>query len=108
MAMMNTGAPLGLFGCPSGECRAQAQAPARTSWKSLAASFAAGALAVSAVAILSASSFATAAARPDAAHAAAAARWAAFVGAQTPRELPREWRQEIKVVDLDGMIRTPR
>ena len=98
MAMLSQGVPLIRLGCPAGFCRGEAQPPARSSWRALAASFAAGALAVSTFVALSGEIAAPYAPQPDAAREAAAARWAAYVHDQTPRELPREWRWEIKPV----------
>jgi len=94
------------LGCPAGVCRGQARA--RTSWRALTAAFAAGALAVSAVVALAGGSAAPYAPPRDAAREAAAAEWAALVRAQTPRELPPEWRWEIKPVRFDGMFRKQR
>jgi hypothetical protein len=105
MAMLSQSAPIQMLGCPAGVCRGLEPARPRTSWKSLLASFAAGALAVSAVVAFAGSAFAPSLARPEAAHAAAGAEWAAYVRSQTPRELPPEWRWEIKRVQLDGMFR---
>ena len=108
MAMLSQSVPFTMLGCPAGVCRGQTPPPARTSWKSLAASFAAGALAVSAVVVFAGSTAAPSAPRADAARDAAAAEWAAYVRAQTPREQPPEWRREIKPVRLDGMFRKQR
>ena len=108
MAMLSQSVPFAMLGCPAGVCRGQTPPPARTSWKSLAASFAAGALAVSAVVIFAGSTAAPSASRSDAARDAAAAEWAAYVRAQTPHEQPPEWRWEIKRVELDGMFRKQR
>jgi len=105
MAMLSQAVPMMTLGCPAGVCRNQGGTRTRTSWRTLAAGFAAGALAMSAAVALAGS---TAAPRPDAAREAAAAEWAAMVRDQTPRELPREWRWEIKPVQLDGMFRTKR
>ena len=96
------------LGCPAGVCRDQARARSRTSWRALTAAFAAGALAVSAVVVLAGGTAAPYTPHRDAAREAAAAEWAALVRAQTPRELPPEWRWEIKPVRFDGMFRKQR
>jgi hypothetical protein len=80
----------------------------KTNWRALTASFAAGALAVSAVVVFAGSTPAPSAARADAVRDAAAAEWAAYVRSQTPREQPPEWRWQIRRVDLDGMLRKQR
>lgn len=104
MAMLSQSLPIGRLGCPAGVCREQAQAGARKSWKAVLAGFAAGALVMSAVAVLASGSAARTAPQPSAEQEAAAA----FVRAQTPRELPPEWRWKIKAVDVDRMFRKMR
>jgi hypothetical protein len=74
----------------------------------LAVAFAAGALAVSAFVAVAGGAGAPSAPIPNAAREAEAARWAALVREQTPRELPPEWRWEIQPVRLDGMFRKQR
>ena len=106
--MLTQSVPLIRLGCPAGVCRGQEQARARTSWTALAAAFAAGALAVTAFVAVAGGAGAPTAPRPDAAREAEAARWAALVREQTPRELPPEWRWEIKPVRLDQMFRKQR
>lgn len=108
MAMLNQSIPLSILGCPAGSCRDQARERTRTSWKALATSFAAGALAVSAVVLLAGSLPAPVATSADAARDAAASQWAAVVRAQTPSELPAELRWQIKPVPLNGMFRRQR
>jgi len=108
MAMLSQSVPLIGLGCPAGVCRGLARSPARTSWKALAASFVAGALVVSAVVALAGGTATPYAPPPSAAREAEAAEWAALVRAQTPSELPPEWRWQIKPVRLDGMFRKKR
>jgi hypothetical protein len=108
MAMLSQSASIGVLGCPAGACREQVRAGGlRRSWKALSAGFAAGVSLMSAFAIL-AGGAAPEAAPPTAAQRAAASRYAELVRAQTPKVLPREWRQEIKRVDFDRMIAKPR
>jgi len=111
MAMMSQRTPFPILSCPAGACRQQAAslpASPRPSWRSIAAGFAAGALLVSGLMASSAAPPAPSELHASAVREARAAEWAAFVRAQTPRELPREWRQEIRRVDFDAMIRTRR
>jgi hypothetical protein len=108
MAMLSQSIPLVGLRCPAGVCRGQAQKWTRASWKALAAGFAAGALAVSAAVAFAGGADAPSAPRPGAARETAAAEWAALVREQTPSELPREWRWQIKPVNLDGMFRKQR
>lgn len=108
MAMMSQSAPLTILGCPVGECQGQSRARTQTSWRALAASFAAGGVAVSALIALAGSASAPAAVRVPTAREAAASERAATVRAQLPSELPREWRHEIRGVDLRGMYRKQR
>ncbi len=108
MAMLSQSVPLSMLGCPAGVCRGQAPPAPKSSWRALTASFAAGALAVSAVVAFAGSAPAPSATRAHSARDAAAAEWAAYVRAQTPREQPPEWRWQIKRVDLDGMFRKQR
>jgi hypothetical protein len=63
---------------------------------------------VSAFAALGGGTAAPSAPHPSAAREAAAAEWVALVRDQTPRELPPEWRWEIKPVRFDGMFRKQR
>jgi hypothetical protein len=108
MAMLSQSVPLSMLGCPEGVCRGQIPPTPKSSWRALTVSFAAGALAVSAVVAFAGSAPAPFAPRADAARDAAAAEWAAYVRAQTPREQPPEWRWQIKRVDFDGMFRKQR
>jgi hypothetical protein len=109
MAMLSQAIPLSSLGCPAGVCRGQERVRAQTSWKALVGSFAAGALAVSAaVALAGGTPAAPNEPQIDARQQAAAAESAALVREQTPRELPPEWRWEIKPVRFDGMFRKQR
>jgi hypothetical protein len=67
------------------------------------AAFAAGALVTSAAALLVGAAPAPTPAPMSAEQKAAAAKWVALMNEQTPRVLPREWRQEIKTVDFSAM-----
>ena len=105
MAMLSQSLPVEILGCPAGVCRGQAAARPQTSWKAVAAGFAAGALVVSLGAAFVGVGRAPGA---QAEKPVAAAHWEAYVQAQTPREIPREWRYEIKGVNVDGMFRKHR
>ncbi|HEY8153980.1 MAG TPA: hypothetical protein VII72_07625 [Myxococcota bacterium] len=108
MAMLTQTFPMKGFGCPAGACREQDRAPARTGWASISAAFAAGVMVTSAAAILLGAAPAPKPAPLNAEQKAAAAKWVALMREQTSRELPREWRQEIKTVDFSGMYPKPR
>ena len=105
MAMLSQSLPVEILGCPAGVCRGVQPQP-RTSWKAVAAGFAGGALVMSLAAALLGSS--PSMPLPISDREAAAVHWQAYVQSQTPREIPREWRYEIKGVNLDGMFRKPR
>ncbi len=107
MAMLSQSFPLTSLECPAGVCRKQTTWSQR-SLKALAAGFAAGALAVSGVVMLTGSTAAWDAAPASGAPEASASERAEFLRYQTPRDLPREWRWEIKPVPLDGMFRKRR
>lgn len=104
MAMLSQSMPVSALGCPAGVCRGLERSPARASWKAIAAGFAAGAFMMSWTAILAARAEAPTA--PP--RSAEQEKWLALVREQTPREIPREWRYEIKGVNLDGMFRKQR
>ena len=108
MAMLSQSMPVSALGCPAGVCRGVEPAPARTHWKAIAAGFAAGAFMMSWTAILAGRAEAPSAPLPVSDRQAAAYHWDAYVQTETPRELPREWRYEIKGVNLDGMFRKQR
>ena len=103
MAMLSPTFPIRGFGCPVGACRASQATRARTSWKAVAAGFAAGAIVMSAISALAGAAVAPKPAPLSAEQKAEAARWLALVREQTPHVLPREWRYEIKAVDFSGM-----
>jgi hypothetical protein len=108
MAMLSQSMPVSALGCPAGVCRGLEQRPARASWKAIVAGFAAGAFMMSWTAILAARAEAPSSPRSNPAQQVAAEHWKAYVAEQTPREIPREWRYEIKGVKLDGMFRKKR
>jgi hypothetical protein len=95
-------------GCPVGICRRRTLIRARAIWKEMAAGFAAGASTV-AVAVALVGGFPGPKASPLTADPeAAAARAAALMRDQAPRELPREWRWKLEAVDVDRMFRKQR
>ncbi len=108
MAMLSQSIPITALGCPAGVCRGLQRSPARASWKAIATGFAAGALMMFGVAILARGAAVPSASQRSTEQAVAAAKWAAYVQGQTPREIPREWRYEINGVKLDGMFRKKR
>ena len=107
MAMLSQSVPIPILGCPAGVCRGQARTRSQN-WKAIAAGFAAGAFMMSWTAILAARAEAPSSPLPVTDRQAAAHHWEAYVQEQTPREIPREWRYEIKGVNVDGMFRKQR
>jgi hypothetical protein len=105
MAMLNQTIPMSILGCPAGSCRDQARERTRPNWRALATSFAAGALAVSAVVLLAGSSAAPVATSANATRDAGAAQCAA---GELPREFSNELRWQKQPVRLDGMFRKKR
>ena len=107
MAMLSQSLPVEILGCPAGVCRGVQPEP-RTSWKAVAAGFAGGALMVALGAALLGVGAGPSARLPVSDREAAAVHWQAYVQSQTPREIPREWRYQIKGVDTSGMFRKAR
>jgi hypothetical protein len=107
MAMLSQSLPVEILGCPAGVCRGVPPQP-RTTWKAVAAGFLAGAAMVALTAVVAERNQARTAPKLVTDQQAAAVHWQAYVESQTPREIPREWRYEVKGVNVDGMFRKQR
>jgi hypothetical protein len=107
MAMLSQSLPVEFLGCPAGVCRGVQPPRPQTSWKAVTAGFVAGAAMVALTAAVAQRNEARAP-MPATDQQAAAVHWQAYVQSQTPREIPREWRYEIKGVDTSGMFRKQR
>jgi hypothetical protein len=104
--MLSQSLPVEMLGCPAGVCRG-VQPPPRPSrsWKAVAAGFVAGAAMVALTAVVADRNQTRTEPKLVTDQEAAAFHWDAYVDSQTPREIPREWRYEIKGVKLDRMFR---
>jgi hypothetical protein len=102
--MLSQSLPVELLGCPAGVCRGVEPPKPRGSWKGVAAGFVAGVAMVALTAVVAQRNQARAPI-PVTDQQAAAYHWQAYLESQTPREIPREWRYEIKGVDTSGMFR---
>jgi hypothetical protein len=102
MAMMSQSLPVGGLSCPAGVCRRAPPARPRISWRAVAAGFVAGAAMLALTAVVAERNQAQTARKLATDQQAAAAHW------EAPRELPREWRYQVKGVDTSGMFRKRR